>query len=255
MLRIGLLTGTTLMTAHRSPLSGQSALEDEALLELSKTVTLQRNLLILVVIIALTVSMVMLLRLYHTTLYKTLSPFVIEIEERTGLTKVITPVSLERYANDEAVRNFYIHWYITVRESYSLASFPYYYDVVVAALSTESVFWKFKGFLSQTRDKVKNPPPEAQRSLVRLDSNQDVTVTIKAIKPLLEGSHNIPGTVVQVYFTQFAPGNSYAPPRERIATIGYDFNKTSMSPESLDVNPLRFQVLYYSLTDVSTEKM
>lgn len=237
------------------PPPASHGVEEQNYLQLMRSVILQRNGLIVLIMAVLGISLTVLFRLYHISTHKMLSPFVIEVEERTGLTKVVTPAPPERYMNDDVVRNVYIQRYVIARESYSPSTYDYNYYTVIPALSTDFVASNFNRFIYSTNSKIKNPSPEAQRSLIRLFSNQDVMVKIKTIKSLEEGAHNIPGKAVQVYFTQYAVNNDYELPRERIATIGYDFNQENLPSDIADVNPLRFRVLYYNLTDVTTEKM
>jgi type IV secretion system protein VirB8 len=238
-----------------SPSSKPPLIEDEQYIEQEKPLAVQRTLLVLLIVVTFGISMTVLIRLYQATSNKTLSPFVMEIEERTGLTKVITPVPPEKYETDATIRDFYIRRYITARESYSLASYKYYYNTVIAALSSDYIFNNFKNFIYSTHIKIKQPSPEAQASLVRIDSRQEIAVTVEAIRPLEEGGQNIPGQVIQVYFNQYPIGSFGSLGRQRIATIGYNFDKKGLEGNALELNPLRFQVLYYSLTDVTTGKL
>lgn len=239
----------------RSTSTPPTVSQEEDYLQLAHSMSFQRNIIIFFSILALIAAFISLIRLFYISSNKTLSPFVIETEQRSGITKAVTPAPKDKYTTDIEVRDFHLRRYVTARESYSLASYRYYYNVVVQEFSTEGVFSVFKRFLFDTHRDNKTPSLEAQASLIRLDSSEEVRVTIKVIKELDQTGHNIPGKVVQVYFTQNPISNSYLVPRERIATIGYDFNKPGLTEEALEVNPLRFQVLYYSLTDVVAEKL
>ncbi len=200
----------------------------------------QRNVLFFVIFVALVTCVLCTIKLYNLSTARSFKAFVIQIDEKTGITKTVTPVNKEKYAENLKLRNFYLNNYIINRESYSYETYIYNYYVYIKTFSTDNVFYNFISFLNATKD-----PKKAPGYLVRIGANGNVGAKLDKISQLEHKESNIPGKVVQVYFKQFIQ-DSYSDPRYFIATIGYDYNNTTN-----DLNPLGFRVLYYDLTSVS----
>ena len=82
-----------------------------------QTVIVQRNFLALITITALAGIIFSVLSVVKISTSKTIEPFVIEIEDKTGITNVIRPLQQEKYAYDETIRRYFLTIYITARET------------------------------------------------------------------------------------------------------------------------------------------
>jgi type IV secretion system protein VirB8 len=198
-----------------------------------QTVVVQRNFLALVTLISLAGIIFSVLSVANITASKTIEPFVIEVEEKTGITNVIRPLQKEKYAFDEVLRRYFIYQYVTKRESYDASTFDYNYFTFVRLFSDTPVYASFRREVNAT-----NP-----NSPVRLGSSQRI-IKIKSITfpPAATGQ---PGFVSQIHFKSEDPSGV----KNKVITMNFDYFDLSLNQEDRAVNPLGFQVTGYRVDD------
>ncbi len=204
-----------------------------------QTVIVQRNFLGLITIAALAGVIFSVISVVKITTSKTIEPFVIEIENKTGITNVIRPLQQEKYAYDEVLRKYFLTQYIAKRETYNIGTFEYHYFTVVRLLSNPQVYAAFKKQVY-----VNNPA-----SPVRLGTRQRV-IKIKSIiaMPKVKGQD---GFTSQIRFSSedgdgVTPGTNI---KHRVATVNFNFADLALTEDERAVNPLGFQVIGYRVDD------
>lgn len=204
-----------------------------------QTVVVQRNFLALVTIASLAGIIFSVLSVVKIVSSKTIEPFVIGIEDKTGITNVIRPIQQEKYAYDEVLRRYFLTQYITKRETYNINSFEYNYFTVVRLFSNSGVYGAFRNSVY-----VSNP-----NSPVRLGNTQR-TIKIKSIvfMPPINGQAGFP---VQIRFkSEDGDGlNTGGNIKHKLATISFEFADLVLTDEERAINPLGFQVIGYRVDD------
>ena len=206
-----------------------------------QTVQVQRNFLLLLTLISLAGVIVSVLAVLEVTSSKTIEPFVIEIDEKTGVTNVIRPLLKEQFSADETLRRYFIMKYMNARETYDAGSYHYNYFTVVRLMSSSAVQAQFRRDISA--DNVKSP--------LRLSSQGQRIIKVRSITPL-SPSPGQSGFVAQVRFSTEDKGRSIRPNiKNLVATINFDYMDLSLTTEERAINPLGFQVTGYR-TDEET---
>lgn len=194
-------------------------------------VLVQRNLLLLIVLLSFGVIMAGVVVVRQVSLSKSVDPFVIEIEERTGITNVVNPLSRKDLTTNEALNTYFIMKYLRARETYDYLVYRHNFSTVVRLLSSFSVYNAFKNFIN-------NDP----KSPIKIyGTNVSTTLKVRSIQ-FLEG------TTAQVRFTIIRNGDNNAK-SDKIATITFTYLQMEMTPEERYVNPLGFQVVGYRIDD------
>lgn len=199
-----------------------------------QTVVVQRNFLALITIASLAGIIFSVLSVVKITTSKTIEPFVIEIEDKTGITNVIRPLQQEKYAYDETLRRYFLTEYITKRETYNYGTFEYNFFTVVRLLSNTSVYNTF-------RQNVYASNPD---SPVRLGQTQR-TIKLKSITFLQQ----VPGQVGFTAQIRFKSEDNGANTKHKVATINFEFADLALTEEERAINPLGFQVIGYRVDD------
>ncbi len=200
-----------------------------------QSVVVQRNLLLLLTISALIGIVVAVLIVVQVTTSKTIEPFVIEIEEKTGITNVIRPLLKEKFAYDEALRKYFIMKYMNARETYSNNSFKYNYYTVARLLSTSKVNASFRRSVN-----VNNPG-----SPLRLGQNGTKSIKIKSTS-LLTTAKRGAGFTVQIRFASTTTNSdNKSTTRHKIATMSFNYFDLVLTEKERNINPLGFQVTSY----------
>lgn len=204
-----------------------------------QSAVVQRNFLALLVLLTLACIVVAVFTVVQVTTSKSIEPFVIEIEERTGITNVIRPLLKEQFAYDEALRKYFLWKYVNAREGYDYYSFEHEYFTVVRLLSSATVYSEFKRIVAISNES----------SPIRLGAVSRRFIKIKSIS-YLETPKNSQGFVAQVRFTQLT-GATRAETREenKVATLAFDFIDMNLTREERAINPLGFQILSYRVDD------
>lgn len=196
-----------------------------------ESVVVQRNLLLLLTCVMLLTILIGVFMVGQVTLSKSVDPFVIEVEQRSGITNVVNPLSRQDLLTDEALKTYFIMKYLRAREAYSSIDYEYNYSTILRLLSSREIYQAFKKSLSP--DNPRNP-------LVMYGSQIETTIKVRSIQ-FLEG-----GKTAQVRFTIVeSKGQRY----DKIATLNFAFIQMEMTTEERYVNPLGFQVTGYRVDD------
>jgi type IV secretion system protein VirB8 len=204
-----------------------------------QSVLVQRNFLLLLTMVSLAGIIVSVLAVIKVTSSKTIEPFVIEIEERSGVTNVIRPLLKEKFAYDEVLRRYFLMKYMNARETYDPASYEYAYSTVVRLLSSGEVYGNFRQTISS--DNLRSP--------IRLGFKGKRLIKVVSITPLTTAAGQ-KGFTAQVRFTSTdvsQQGNSVD--KHLVATINFDYQDLNLTKDERDINPLGFQVTEYRVDE------
>lgn len=206
-----------------------------------QTVVIQRNFLSLVTLFCLIAVIAAVLTVVNVVESKNIEPFVVEIEEKTGITNVIRPFLKETLNRDETMRSYYIWNYINVREGYNHSTFSHDYYKKVKLWSNDNVYAQF---IKSIRAADRNSP-------LRLGNEFKREVAIKNITYLNSSKNNF---TIQVRFSQIDKGTTTRNintriQREKVARMSFGFFDLRYTNEERMINPLGFQVISYQVQD------
>lgn len=199
-----------------------------------EAVVTQRNFLGIIAISSLFLALVAGVIILLILPTKSVMPFLIQVDEKSGYTTIIDQNSRDRVSADESLRRYFVIKFIKARESYDsndldvnnnivrlLADRPIYrqYWSSVADQSNKESLYVTMGALSSRQVEIK--------SVQFLDSNRaQVRLTVKDVRKDL-----------------------VAPPKEThyIALVTFRFTNLSLTLDDMAVNPLSFQVTEYRI--------
>jgi type IV secretion system protein VirB8 len=160
---------------------------------------------------------------------KTVEPYVIRVDNATGIVDIVKALTDGKTNYDEAVNKFFIQWYVRYREGYSkeLAE-EYYYNVGIMSSNPEQQ--KFYEFFNP-----KNP----LSPLHVFGDYAKVRITIKS-------TSFISPTIALVRYTKAIERGSDRPAISHwAATVAFRYTKAPMAEKDRAINPLGFQVAEY----------
>lgn len=198
-----------------------------------QTVVVQRNLLFLVTVVALIGVFISVFVVRQVTASRSIEPFVIEIERKSGIATVVNPLDRVQLAADEELTKYFLARYVQARETYDPITYEYNYFTIVRLLSTGSIYYPFKNFV------VGNPQSP------RLLYGEKASSTIKFRSITLPNPNE-----ARVSFTLNVKGYRGGT-FNRVATIRYGYFTLEMSQEERYINPLGFQVTAYRVDEES----
>ncbi|WP_322497967.1 VirB8 family type IV secretion system protein [Candidatus Cyrtobacter comes] len=197
------------------------------------SILVQRNLLLLITVILLLVMFVSIMTIRYLRSTKSVEPFIIEIEKKTGVPTVVEPVSIQMYSADEAVRRSLIWQYITAREEYNNSTYSFNFMNTVRVLSSPDVYY------GDYRPKFGIANPKSPYNLYGNASSIKVS-----LKSMIFPTKNS----VQVRLLREVMGN-IGMKSDKIVFMEFEFKNIEMNNMERMINPLGFQVTLYRIED------
>jgi type IV secretion system protein VirB8 len=196
-----------------------------------QTAVVQRNILLIITILAIVCILIGVFVVGEISLSKSVDPFVIEVEEKSGITNIVTPMESKTLTADESIKRYFIIKYLRARETYDAVDYEFNYSTLVRLFSTYPIYNKFKSF---TNDDPRSP-------IKVYGTLGKTSLKIRSIQFFEEGK-------AQVRFTIIENGLSNAS-HNKIATLKFQYQKMELSPADLEINPLGFQIIEYRVDD------
>ncbi|MBM3617252.1 MAG: hypothetical protein FJX23_01755 [Alphaproteobacteria bacterium] len=165
---------------------------------------------------------------------KTVMPFLIQVDEKSGYTSIIDQSSRDRISADESLRRYFVVKFLKARESYDSvdldvnsntvrllsdrAIYRAYWEQVINTSNKDSLYVKLGAIGTRQVDIKSVQFLDANRAQVRLTIN--------------ESKKNTVGAAEQKHY---------------IALISFRFSNLNLTLDDMAVNPLSFQVIEYRL--------
>lgn len=208
-------------------------------------VVVQRNIFALITLLALLLSIAATFSISQLTPLKSVEPFVIQIDQKSGVTQVVDPVKARDLTAQDAVNNYFLVQYIRARESYISQDRNYYNYNLVRVFSDGPVFGEYQYEIA-----LSNPESAA----VRLGNMGSREVHISNIKYLDRRKDNVGNLVmrflVKAQVTErIGGGATSAKPLQKLILIEFKYVDLDLSTEDRYLNPIGFRVVSYRVDE------
>lgn len=202
-------------------------------------VLVQRKLLALITLLSLVCTLVTVIVIAYLTPLKTVEPFVIQVDQKSGITQTVDPLTVKELTANEAVNNFFIVQYIRSRETYNIRDLARAYDLVRIMSEREKVYPEF----------VRQADPNNPRSnAARLGSTGTRSVKFKSIAYL-----NPQLVQARLLIEEKSDNGGYFQ-QHKIALVAFEYVKMNLTIEERYTNPLGFRVTDYRLDEDVLQK-
>ncbi|MFT6106844.1 MAG: type IV secretion system protein VirB8 [Rickettsiales bacterium] len=189
-------------------------------------VVVQRNILFFLTAL-LTISMTTsIIFVKFVVSSKSLDPYVIEIEEKSGVPTVVNQLTSETLTADESVKKYFIHLFIQAAAAYNPRTYRLDAEKV-RLLSIQNIYSNFKNRIDYRR----------------LGVDSRIKLRVKTMEFL--GSSNIKIRVARDFFSK-EDGSST---KNEIINMSFNFTDLKLSAEERLINPLGFQVNSFSISE------
>jgi type IV secretion system protein VirB8 len=204
----------------------------------------QRNVLALIALIALGVALVAVLNIARLAPLKSVEPYLLQIDEKTGITQKVSPVTREQYAANEAVDRYFTSAYLRARESYNPSILLTNYNIV-RLMSTADVFDRFRAQMdASVEGTVANHLGNFGRRDVKIRSIVYITNPIDRRKKAEETSQKI--IQARITTTDIMP-NQADVEQQWVVTITFEYANLAITEQEQWINPLGYQVISYQM--------
>ena len=197
-------------------------------------ITVQRNLLFILLLVLLCLSIVSIGVVAYVINTKRFDPFVIQIDDTTGMAKIVNPINSEILNGNEALAQYFIKKYVVARETYNPVDFTTLAKKTVRLLSANSIYWEYRGYL---RNEEVNPA-------IKYGQKNTTFLVVKSWSKLNDNK----------YILRFSINETAQARRvyNKIAVVEFKYVPMELTEKDKDINPLGFQVTGYRVDDDSS---
>lgn len=204
----------------------------------------QRNMLAILTLCALLAAVACVFLVMTVAKNKTVEPYVIQIDERSGMVQMVDPVSRNEYAASELIDRYFVAQYLNARESYNVSVLRYNYNVV-RVMSALDVFGTF-------RSQVAPGNPTSAAAILKNTGQRQVRIRslayIQNPPPPYGKAETSPAKIMQARIQLRDVGAGGADITENyIVTITFEYTKLQLNEEERLINPLGFTVTHYQI--------
>jgi len=203
-------------------------------------VLVQRNMLAVAVLAALFCAAVAVFAVMQLTPHKSVEPFVIQIDDKTGIVQRVDPVTRTQFTANESIDRYFVAQYIRTRESYIPEIFRINYGTV-RVMSSKDVFSRYNVLVRESN-------PESPAALLKRSGTR--TVQFKSINFIRRSDNvNSEEKVAQARVILLDSSTRYAAPMEYhgIVTLTFRYSNLNLNEEERFINPLGFLVTSYAI--------
>ncbi len=207
----------------------------------------QRNILAVIAIGSLLSAAVAAFAVMQLTPLKSVEPYLIQIDEKTGITQRVNPISRNEYMANQSVDRFFTATYLRMRETYNYDIFRYNYNIV-RLMSARPIFNKYRYEVSPDNEDgfVKRLGTFGQRE-IRIQSMAYINNPAKKTGSDAETPNNQKIIQARITTVESTPNEAN---REQvwIATITFEYADLSLSEQEQLYNPLGYTVTSYQIS-------
>ena len=199
-----------------------------------ENISVQRNLLFVLLLALLCLSIASIGVVTYIINAKRFDPFIIQIDNSTGIAKVVNPTTSKFLNGNEALAQYFIKKYVTARETYNPVDFSTEANKIIRLFSTNSVYWNYRGYL---KNEEVNPS-------IKYGQKNTTFLLVKSWSKLEE----------KKYMLRFSI-NETAGARNvfnKIAVVEFDYVAMELTEKDKDINPVGFQVTGYRVDEDSS---
>ncbi len=200
----------------------------------------QRDLFALITLVSLICSAAAVAAVMWLTPYKSVEPYLIQIDQTSGIVQRVDPVTRDQYTANDAIDRYFIAAYVRARESYMPATLRQQYDMV-RVMSTKEIFSQYRRAISESNpdSPLASIGNAGQRDLQFknisfISRNNDSFRAEKVAQARIQMTDTFKkGRIVRTYHS--------------IVTMTFQYANLTLNPEERYMNPIGFLVTNYKI--------
>jgi len=207
-------------------------------------VVVQRNVFALISVLALLCSIAATFSISQLAPLKSVEPFVIQVDQKTGVTQVVDPLKARELTANEAVNQYFVVQYCRARESWMGTQSQNYFNYnLVRVFSEPPIFRDYQREIILSN-------PESPGARLGQTGLRDIHISsIKFLdKQDLPGGEESRRYLVKAQITE-RQENGSAKVMQKLILIGFKYTELELTTEDRYLDPIGFRVLFYHVDD------
>ena len=207
-------------------------------------VLVQRNILALVALGALLIGLICVIAVLRMAPLKSVEPYLLQIDDKTGMTQRVDPITRDQYAANEAVDRYFTSLYLRAREGYNFSILRYNYNLV-RIMSTADVYRNFTKVVNTTN-------PNSLAATLGAQGQRDIRIRSMSYiqNPNVRGitADKTPSKIIQARITTMdSMPNAADVVQQWVVTITFEYATLNLNEEEQLLNPLGYTVTSYQI--------
>jgi type IV secretion system protein VirB8 len=207
-----------------------------------ESVLIQRNTLFIFLLLLIIFFGIGILQVIKLNSEKVYEPFVVQVEENTGIITKVNNKTVRELTAIEAVRNASLVKYIISREGYTYADYNFNYYTIVRLMSNSDIYSIFRSQIS----------PSNPESPLTFGIKHRMEVNIKTIIDLDEDEN-----LVQIRISKSKVPTRGGNPewkKDYVIKLKYAYKNLNLTEEQRYINPLGIQIIAYEIYEETNTK-
>ena len=188
-------------------------------------VVVQRNILLLFTLISMLSVAVAVIFVKNIMASKSLEPYVIEVESKTGIATIVNQLTAQNFTGDQIIRRYFLNQFVQAASGYDPKTYKMDVDKV-RLFSTPDVYNDFRNRINARELGIESRIEVRIKSVQFSDAN---TAQIRVLRLI-----NI---------------NDKVTTKDEVITMNFFFTDLNLTMEERLINPLGFQVSKYAIAD------
>lgn len=192
----------------------------------------QRNILFVLLVVSMAAVMLLTFGISYIKSNRTIEPYVIEIEPKTGVATVVDPLTAKAYTGMDSVKRYFVWRYINLRENYDPLTYQSDFKAV-HLMSTDDVWYTY----SRTYGRGNPDAP-----VNKLGTGGSRSIEMKSM--IFQDD-----TTAQVRFRIYNNSPNGSSTMDKVALVQFRFVNLELNEIDRFTNPLGFQVINYKMDE------
>ena len=191
-------------------------------------IVVQRNILLLFTLVSMFSVAIAVIFVKNVMSSKSLEPYVIEVEQKTGIATIVDQLTSQTFTGDQMIRKYFINEFVHAASGYDPKTYKMNVEKV-RLFSVPSVYSEFRNRINARQ----------------LGTGSQIDVRIKSVQ-------FTDANTAQIRITdQLSSDTDYKPQtKEKVITMGFYFSpQMNLTMEERLINPLGFQVNNYLIAE------
>ena len=191
-------------------------------------IVVQRNILLLFTLVSMFSVAIAVIFVKNVMSSKSLEPYVIEVEQKTGIATIVDQLTSQTFTGDQMIRKYFINEFVHAASGYDPKTYKMNVEKV-RLFSVPSVYSEFRNRINARQ----------------LGTGSQIDVWIKSVQ-------FTDANTAQIRITdQLSSDTDYKPQtKEKVITMGFYFSpQMNLTMEERLINPLGFQVNNYLIAE------
>ena len=190
-------------------------------------VMVQRNILLLFTLVSMFSVAIAVIFVKNVMSSKSIEPYIIEVEEKSGVPTIVNQLTSENFTGDQMVRKYFINQFIHAASGYDPKTYKQDLEKV-RLFSAPGIYGDYRNRINARV----------------LGADSQIDVRIKSVQPL-------DNNTVQIRLArQITKKESAVETKDEIITMGFYFApEINLTMEERLINPLGFQVSRYTIAE------